>query len=119
VALPSCATIKSQSSPILQHASSTKRTQAPPTTSSGLQFILNVVGSSRAQTDWVTAKLLEESARRSGVNSPTRPCDGLCDNTTPLLFNASCRTMTHERTSQRPSSISHISFLFLPLPLRL
>jgi hypothetical protein len=118
-ALLSCATVKSFSSPTLQHANSARGTRAPPTTSSGLWLGLNVAVSSRARTDWVAAKLLRESARRPGVNSHVRPCGSLYNNATPHLFNASWRTVTRERTSQRPSTITLISFPFLPLPLRL
>jgi hypothetical protein len=58
-----------------------------------------MVGSSRARMDWVTAKLLGESTRRPGVNSPARPRGCLYDNAMPLLFNVSWRTVTQERTS--------------------
>jgi hypothetical protein len=53
------------------------------------------------------------------VNSHVRPRSGLYDNATMLLFNASWQIVTHERTTQRPSTIALISFPFLPLPLHL
>jgi hypothetical protein len=118
-ALPSCAAVKSPSPPTLQHANSTQGTQAPPTTSSGLRLGLNVTGSSCARTCWITAKLLRESVRRPEVNISARPRGGLYDNVTELLFNASWRTVTRERTSQRPGTVTLILFPFLPLPLRL
>jgi hypothetical protein len=84
-ALLGYAAVKLPSSPTLQHASSARGTQAPPTTSSGLRLGLNVAGSSSA----LASKLLGRSARRPGVNSPTRPRGGVNDNATQLHFNAS------------------------------
>jgi hypothetical protein len=88
-----------------------------PTTSSSLQLRLNMAASSCARTDQGSAKLLGTSDRRPKVNSPAQPRGGLYDNATQLHFNASWRTATHEKTSQRPSTVTFISLLFFAPPL--
>jgi hypothetical protein len=83
-----CTTITSPSSPTLLHTSSTQGTQAPPTTSSGLQLGLNVESDSSTRAEQVTDELLGRGAKRPSVNSPTQPRGGFHNKAAQLHLNA-------------------------------
>jgi hypothetical protein len=60
---------------------------------------------------------VESAPNYSGEASGARPRGDLHDNIAQILFNASRKIATHERTSQRPNTIafSLISLSTLPL----
>jgi hypothetical protein len=117
--LPRCTAIPSPSSPTLPPTSFARGTQVLPTTSSSLRLGLNVLGYSSARTDVDNNELLRGGAKRPGVNSLTWRNGCSHEQVAQLRFNASCWTATHDGTSQRPNTISFISFPLVPLPLYL